>query len=825
MKFFFLGSVLQILCFFTHRLHAQEWSKNLKPDATFAEQKEAFYKYYKNIPLGWSNNEDERMLFMRKERALRYYDLHSPGINPEQETWNAFLQIQNQSQNKSAQAAAANWSSLGPFGPISIANGAGRLISVKIDPTNNNIIWVGSGGGGLWKSTTGGNNWVPMQAGMPNLGVADIAIDPTNTNNMYIATGDKEAGGYSFGVFKSTNGGLTWAQTPLSYSITQNKHVSRLLLDNTNPNKIFATSSDGIWRTMNAGTSWSLVKPGVFYDIQFNSAGTNTLYATSDSVYKSIDGGTTWKSMPTSPTFSVTWGTRVLISTTAADPNYLFVLDNNYKAYKSVNGGVTWTNIFSTVIGFGAYDMVIGVSPADTNEVYIGGGAYYKSLDAGKTFTMMPCCMGLHLDQQNMTFDASGTTIYGVNDGGVYKSTNGAQTWTDISNGLNVTEYYRFGSSANSKTELFAGGQDNGIHRYRGGNWFGVYPGDESETFVDPLDSNTFYWSQGALLVKSNDAGLTYTICLQDTGDYFCPYVMHPTNNQTIFFGGNMVKKTTNGGATWTPVSPALGYYINSMAVAKSNPNYIYAASMSGIYTTTNGGLTWNNITSNFPLWFGFVYTSYMAVSATNPLHVWITMPGYTAGNKVFETTNGGLSWFNSSSGLPNVNARTIVYNNNSLNDEIYLGTDIGVFYKDNSMSSWLPYNTNLPAVIIQELEVHYLTGTLRACTYGRGIWESPLITAIPMGIENNSVSESQPILFPNPASHFIKIQGGSGNENINSVCIYNLMGQKIMQFDYSKISLNDVEIKTESLSNGVYFIDIKTNKGNYTQKVIISSN
>ena len=522
-RILFLWATILILCFSKQKATAQEWSKNLKANATLAEQKEAFYKYYKNVPAGWSSNDDEYMLFKRKERALRYYDLHQPGVSPEQETWNAFLQLQTQSQNKTSQSAAANWSSLGPFGAITAYNGIGRLISVKIDPTNSNIVWVGSGGGGLWKSITGGNNWAPMQAGMPNLGVADIAIDPTNTNNMYIATGDKEAGGYSFGVFKSANGGLTWAQTSLSYSITQSKHISRLLLDNSNPTTIFATSSDGIWRTQNAGSTWSLVKPGVFYDIQFNAAGTNTLYATSDSVYKSIDGGSTWKSIPSSPTFSVTYGTRVLISVTAANPNYLFIMDNNYMAYKSVNGGATWTNIFSTVLGYGAYDMVIGVSPTDTNEVYVAGGAYYKSLDAGATWTMMPCCASLHLDQQNMTFDASGTTIYGVCDGGIYKTTNGAQTWTDVGYGLNCTEYYRFGNAANSKTELFAGGQDNGIDRYRGGSWFAVYPGDESETLVDPLDSNTFYWSQGPLLVKSNDAGITYTIVLQDTGDYFCP--------------------------------------------------------------------------------------------------------------------------------------------------------------------------------------------------------------------------------------------------------------------------------------------------------------
>ncbi len=424
-----------------------------------------------------------------------------------------------------------------------------------------------------------------------------------------------------------------------------------------------------------------------------------------------------------------------------------------------------------------------------------------------------------------MTFDNTGTTIYGTNDGGVYKTINGAQTWTDVSSGLNVTEYYRFGNAPNSKTELLAGSQDNGVHRYRGGTWFGIFSGDESDALIDPLDSNIVYWSQGPVLLKSLTAGPNYTLVLQDTGDFLCPYIMHPTNNQTIFFGGNHVKKTTNGGATWTTISPIFGpYWITSMAVAKSNPNYIYVASYNGVNLTTNGGATWSSVTNNLPTFFGgFAYISSIAISATNPNHVWVSIPGWFANDKVYESINAGGSWSNVSAGIPNITAHSIVYNNNSLNDEIYLGTDIGVFYKDNSLPSWLPYNTNLPAVKVNELEVHYLTGNLRACTYGRGIWESPLITALPTNVNGNIFSESQIIIYPNPANNFVKIVVDNKNENITGVNIFNLMGQKIIQNDFAGFNLKETELRTENLSKGIYFVEVTTNKSVYSEKIIIA--
>ncbi len=366
----------------------QQWAKKLPFNATFAQQKEAFYNYYKNVPQGWLSDDDYAH-FKRRERIMEEFEKHPPGVNPNNELMKAYLQMQNPSiaigaKNKTTQTAAANWQPMGPFGPMTYAIGDGRLISVKVDPTNNNIVWVGSGNGGLWKSTTGGGSWTFMSNGMPDLGVADIAIDPTNTNNMYISTGDHfGGGGYSLGVFKSTNGGVTWAQTSLSYSMTQTKNCNKILIDNANPNKIFVATTDGIWRSLNAGSTWSLVKPGTIFDIQFNTANTNTLYASSDSIYTSVNGGTTWKSIPGAPTYTLNWGSRSLLATTAADPNTIFLMDETYKVYKSVNAGTSWTNVFSTALGYGAYDMGIGISPLNASEIYIFGGAYYKSLDAG----------------------------------------------------------------------------------------------------------------------------------------------------------------------------------------------------------------------------------------------------------------------------------------------------------------------------------------------------------------------------------------------------------------------------------------------------------
>ena len=164
------------------------------------------------------------------------------------------------------------------------------------------------------------------------------------------------------------------------------------------------------------------------------------------------------------------------------------------------------------------------------------------------------------------------------------------------------------------------------------------------------------------------------------------------------------------------------------MVVAPSNNNVIYAATSNAIHKTTNGGGNWTNITIGLPS----NAITYVSVHDLNPNFIWVSLSGFSNGNKVYKSVDGGNSWINVSGNLPNLPINCVVYENGS-NNGIYVGTDMGIYYKNDDLSLWQSYTAGLPNVIVNELEIHYGAGKIRAATYGRGLWESDLfVTAQP---------------------------------------------------------------------------------------------
>jgi hypothetical protein len=201
---------------------------------------------------------------------------------------------------------------------------------------------------------------------------------------------------------------------------------------------------------------------------------------------------------------------------------------------------------------------------------------------------------------------------------------------------------------------------------------------------------------------------------------------MDPLNNNVMYMGSTDVLKSTDNGNTWNNVSNGVfdGSCLYSLEVAHSNTNYIYAATFGHLYRSVNGGTSWTNITGTLPV--NFAALTGVAINGSNPDAAWVTFSGFSAGNKVFYTNNGGTTWTNISGTLPNIPVNCVEYQNGS-NDIVYIGTDFGVFYTDATQNNWVSYNTGLPNVIIDELEVYFPTSKLRAATYGRGLWESDL--------------------------------------------------------------------------------------------------
>jgi len=810
------------------QIFSQDWTQNIKsanPD--FYEMQNAFNDFYKNKIIEWGSDK-EWIRFKRWESFVEPRVYPTGKFFDPAMTWKVVKEELNISKIGNRDLFSGSWSSLGPSNP-----GWGRINCITIDPNDTNKIWIGAPGGGLWRTTNAGSSWTEMTGTMPTLSIADITLDPLNPNIIYVATGDNYgyvptgwpwfAGGtYSIGILKSIDDGQTWDTTGMSMNVAQNKIIRRLIIDPSNTNILLAAASDGIWRTNNGGTTWQKFKSGNILDIEFNTANPNIVYAVTDSIFRSTDGGLTWNWVNGSPIFpATTMYRRTSVAVTPANSQYVYVLysylNNPGQLYLSTDGGLTFIALNSPPVTFyGYWDNVLAVSPVNANKIICAGADIKQTTDGGLTWTTVP---DGYVDHHTAVFFPSGQNVLLGNDGGVFKSF--GNTYQNISYGLQLTQFYRMGASATNQNIIYGGVQDRGTLRYNSGVWTNVYTNDGTESIVDFTNPNTVYASyQYGNLLKSTNGGASFSQLSSGGGSWTAPFIMHPTNPQILYFGGSEVRKSVDGGATWNDISTGLtgGAWLISMAVSRSNPNYIYAATYNRIYLTTNGGTTWNNATNSLPTFYNAI--SYIAVSGTNPDKVWVTLSDYNAGQKVYRSSDGGATWTNVSGTLPNVPFNCIEFDNTSANDAVYAGCDVGVYYMDNTTSGWIYFNTGLPRVIIDELEIHYGTGKIRAATFGRGMWESPLYS--PTGIAYHPSTLNTFSVYPNVSSgHFTIDISIKGNSSVLIEAV-NILGEPVLKIKENVSGAGLINIDLSQKPPGIYFVRINAGGDAVTQKVVV---
>ena len=646
-------------------------------------------------------------------------------------------------------ATTANWSALGPFGSPT-GGDAGRLQCIALKPGDPNTIYAGTAAGGFWISNNGGVSYTTTTDQIGSLGVSDIAAHPTNTNVIYISTGDKDAGDtYATGVLKSINGGLTWNATGLVWTTSQQRRIYRLLINPVNPNTLIAATSNGIYRSLNAGTTWSQIISGTFVDAEYRPGDTTTVYAVSGgSFYRSTNGGASYLVITIAGSLN---SNRLSLAVTPANSNAVYILVSNTTngfggLYRSTNAGSTYSlmsnspNIFdwgSTPTGNsgqGWYDIAIDASPTSSNEITAGGVNTWKSTNGGSTWVLNTHWYGgggkpyVHADLHCVLY-TSGTTCYLGTDGGIARTTNSGSTWTTINGLMNIAQIYKLGLSASNAGRIVTGHQDNGSNLSNGTAWSEIYGGDGCDCFIDWGNNNTIIVSYvNGDFNRSTNGGSSWTNIvtgLTGSAAWVAPIVQHPTQQNTYYCGYNHVFKSTNQGSTWTQLG-TINQILDEIKIAPSNTNIIFATSTSGVWKTLNGGTSWSNVTGTIPTGSGQITD--LAIDNLNPNNVYVTLSGYSSGNKVFYSSNGGSTWTNYSTGLPNIPTNCILYTNNSA-QALYVGTDVGVYYREASMTNWIPYFTGLPNIIVNDMEIYYPTGKLRAATYARGVWETNLFS------------------------------------------------------------------------------------------------
>ncbi len=760
MKKVFLLAVISGFVLFGY---SQPWLKLIPKDKrsnpSFFDEKQAFEKYWSKYEIknGFYVDENgERKKAYGFKQFKRWEWFMEPRVDK-----NGYLPVKIYASElqkiQKVKTETGNWQSLGPVATPTLMGsqdirGIGRINQITFDPNNENVIYIAAPDGGVWKTTDGGNTWQPITDDFASLGISDIAISPQNSNIIYVATGDRDGrSAYSIGVYKSTDGGQTWSVTGLSYSLADNVKLSRILVDPQDYNKVIVGGSNGIFVSTDGGSSWTNTDANYIKDMVFAPEHPNVIYATTYSPYngnarilKSVDGGNSFTDI--SPDISGV--ARIALGVTPADTSVVYAFASNsddygfHSLYRSNDQGNTWTllqdqsyspNYLDWYDGTGSggqgwYDLTIAVDPNDENHIFIGGINIWESTNGGNSFTQSSLWYHggseqyVHADQHHLVFNPLNGVLYSANDGGLYKYVSG--TWTNISDGIVISQIYRIGTSQTTNDLVMMGLQDNGTMLRDNGTYNAVIGGDGMEAAINPDDNDIMYgeYYYGSIQKSTNGGYSFYDISPASDGAWVTPYVLDPNNPDIMYIGYTEMYKSTDGGENWNQItnSETNGEKINDIAIAPSNSSYIYFSSGTEFYGSTNGGSSWQHLYS-----FGNYITD-IAVAYNDPNKVFVTLSGFTDGDKVYYSTDGGSSWTNISTGLPNVPANTIVYQSGT-NDLIYVGTDLGVFVRNGLSSNWQMFNNGMPFVVIDELEINYATDKIYAATFGRGLWYSDL--------------------------------------------------------------------------------------------------
>lgn len=741
--FFSIRKLLYSFCcvvFITNISNAQKSSNDIdvfeamqRNDFTLEQIEEIAQKYFTKVGTGRGTGykQYQRWLYEKK------FHLNENGtfITPNQE-WNAYQKVERQLKPKNSAERAVNpWTELGPYHwsyTSSWNPGVGRLTSVAIHPSNESIIYVSSPGGGIWKSINAGSTWTPLIDAVNSswMDVFNLCIDNQNVNTIY-------AGLSSGGVLKSTNAGSTWAATGSGPST-----IRKIAVHPSNSSIVFAVASNGIWRSTNGATSWTQVSTTSTQDIEFKPNDANVMYAStsSNTILRSTNNGTSWS------TITLTGSGRALIGVSPANPDVVYVVQASGSLfgyfYKSIDAGLTYsititgsptsgTNFFgyntdgTGTTGQATYDMAICVNPTNVDEVHIAGIICWKSTNGGTSFVAetawsYPNSTGYnHADVHGLEWVNS--TIYSVSDGGLYKSVNNGDDWIDLSNGLAIRQFYRIACAKTDANIITGGAQDNGTtFRKSSGNWVDWLGADGMDAIISPTNANiAIGTSQNGSIYKTTNGGASYSgLTKPANGAWVTPLVMHPTNHDTVFGGWTGVYKSVNGGSSWTLISgTTITSTMSCLAVASSNTKYIYGSVGSTLYRTADGGTTWTAAAAPSTI------TS-ICVSPLNPQKIWLTTSATT--NNVMVSTNMGTTFTYINTGLPAVAARSIVVDNSTY-EGLYVGMNIGVYYRNNINTSWVQHATNLPLVAVNEVELQLSSRKVRVATYGRGVWESDM--------------------------------------------------------------------------------------------------
>ena len=737
----------------------------------------------------------ESMQWMTQVRAYPEIDI------PADKFYEAYEYSKNNLQELNERDDLDSWQSIGPN------NIGGRSLCVSIHPLDTGTVYIGAASGGLWKSTTGGlgaSAWVHINTGYPSSAVSSIAIDSVNPNIIYIGTGENYGyqysqngldirvtrGMYGIGILKTTDAGNTWTKS-LDWTYNNKTGIWKVLINPKNSNILYAATSEGIYKSNNAGVNWNeILDYKMVMDLEINLSDTSILYAsignltnnvplTNKGIFKTTNSGNSWTQL--SGGLPASWSGKTTIELFKNNPSLIYAsISNDFSYvgyYKSSNGGLNWQNVNSSIpiSNQGWYNNGHLIKSNDQNSILVGTLNVEKSTNGGTSFitksnwgawiegaTPPGAPEGpsnfVHADVHHYESNPKDPNkIYIAADGGLYRSNNFGETFYSCNGGFVTSQFYGgFANSYQDSIFCIGGLQDNRSAFYQGTTaWYKTFFGDGMWCAVNSMNDNICYteYTNGAIN-KSTNRGISWNSISPPGvgGNNYCfvtPFICCRSNPNVMYVGGTSIYKSSTGGGNWQGPygSGIFGAKILSLASSHTNIDTVYCGTVAGgIFRSVNAGLNWINITDS-----SIIPNRYITDITINPNksnELYITLGGFSSGH-VFKSTCAGNSWQNINGNLPDVPHHSIIIDP-AYNQNIYVGNDLGVYVSTNSGNNWYEYREGMPYALVMDLSIVYVNRKIRATTHGNGIYERKLIdnpvslpitlsiTVIPEGFYNS---------------------------------------------------------------------------------------
>ncbi|MFT5722910.1 MAG: photosystem II stability/assembly factor-like uncharacterized protein [Bacteroidia bacterium] len=684
---------------------------------------------------GWKGyqrwkNENESKFYPTGDRKQAYYS----GAQHSYQTLN------NGTVNSHAKALENGWEELGPWDANNITThyspGIGRVETFWVNPLNTDHIFLGSRSGGFWRTMDGGKNWENTTDTLVVSGVVSIAVNPFDIKDVLIAI-QQGGNANTHGIYRSLDGGTTWVETKFNPrdanigGLGKNQRIYKLAFHPTRKGLVYIGTSNGMYRSKNDLQSWSQVFSGYGTDIEFHPTKSNVVYAysnyqTGQNYLKySSDTGATWNN---SALISNNNNAKLFISVSKNQPNNVYVASSN-GIWRSKNQGAFFTflsNPDESCQGFAVSDL-------DVKNMLYGYVDTEASSDEGQTFTQVTKWSNrnaayVHADIR--TLECMDGVFYIGTDGYLAKSSDNGKTWTRLNDGTAIREFYAVGLSQSNIELNIAGSQDNGTSILEESGWIEWNGGDGMEGLVQTLNSDWLIgsWQYGSRNY-TRDGGQTRKTANNPRrgsgqANWEAPLLMDPLHQFRLYHFADTIYSSDDFGITWEFYSaPEIGQ-VKDAAIAQNNPDIIAISRNSTIRLTTDAGKTWSDIRSNLP---NYSVTD-IEFDPTRDSTIVVTYNRYQKDNqKIFISNDLGKTWSNITYNLVDMPLRTVTIDQSD-SSYLYVGGEIGVYYKSLNGTEWKLYNENFPNVTVKDLEIHYGSNTLRAATWGRGLWENTTI-------------------------------------------------------------------------------------------------